>query len=206
MSAVDPLSIACEEHGIIPEEEFQRCLDRPDPIDNCPVKDHGMPLNQMTTNRQRAMVLSNPEYFEFFTMLRKHKEELVHAKELAAVSSSSGGSSSGVGGGVGAVKSSITTTASTVTNNDTNNNVMEGAVVAAQDVEEPPKKVRKMAKQYCSNPLCHQEISDFSNNDNTVCGQKKKWQRGGCKVQFCSRVECHAMLLQHRKVCLSMVK
>lgn len=214
LSTIEPLSAACEEHGIIPEEEFQSCLDHPEPVDNCPVKTHGMPLNQMTTNRQRAMVLSNSEYFECFTMLRKHKEELAHAKELAAEANNNSSSSSssvgvgvsagggGVAGGGRVVNAASMLTASTINNNG----IMEDTAEAAQNVKEPPAKVRKVAKVFCSNPLCLREISDFSNIDEIVCGQKKKWQRGGCKMHFCCRVECHAMLLQHRNMCLSSVK
>ena len=139
-STIEPLSIACVENGIISEEEFQRYLDRPDPIDNCPVKNHGMPLNQMTTSRQRAMKLWILRTFHCATQAQRITSTY---QGISSEACTNGGSSSRDGGHVGAAKSDISTTASTVTNNDNSNNIMEDAVAAAEDVDEPPKKVRK---------------------------------------------------------------
>ena len=59
--AIGPLSRISAEKGYVPEEDFEYILWGTD-ADNCPEKISGMHLNDMSTSRQRSMIMNAPSY------------------------------------------------------------------------------------------------------------------------------------------------
>ena len=59
-----------ESYQCIPEETYRSILGSNDRVDNCPFKS-GKLLNEMDTNRQRCLILSESGYYEHVLMSRK---------------------------------------------------------------------------------------------------------------------------------------
>ena len=66
-------------HGYIPEDDFTKVLMGKTYLDNCPaVKPDSKPLNDMVTNRQRNLVLSNEGFIDQCRS-RKENQKMVDA-------------------------------------------------------------------------------------------------------------------------------
>jgi hypothetical protein len=62
VNSIPQLADACEQHGIVPEEALAKVLEDHAACPHYAPKTKGKPLNEMVTNRQRAMVMSNANY------------------------------------------------------------------------------------------------------------------------------------------------
>ena len=79
-----PISELCYELGFVPEDEFQRILSEEEEVDNSPAKT-GKPLNEMVTNRQRAMIINHPAYLQELAARRLAAEEEESRKKAAKI-------------------------------------------------------------------------------------------------------------------------
>jgi len=78
--AIPQVSEVCAEKGFVPEDDLHRILAvRPGLDNSAPRK--GMALNDMSTNRQRALILNHPE---FLVQLQLRREEKAAAAAAAA--------------------------------------------------------------------------------------------------------------------------
>jgi hypothetical protein len=72
-NAVPRAAEVCKERGYVPEQDLQQILSERPHIDNsAPRKPKNMALNDMAVNRQRALILSHPE---FMAELRSKREK-----------------------------------------------------------------------------------------------------------------------------------
>jgi len=63
-SKIPELVDLCEQHGIVPEEDYDRILSQYPEVDNCPIKLTGKRLNDKVPNRQRSAILTNESFLE----------------------------------------------------------------------------------------------------------------------------------------------
>ena len=85
LASIQHFSECVDAKGYIMEDEFDEKFDEEENIDTVPAK-HGMPLNEMATNRQRAMIDSYPKWIELpeeRRALRLVEEEIKAAKVAA---------------------------------------------------------------------------------------------------------------------------
>ena len=76
LASIQRFSDCVDAKGYIPEEAFDEQFDAEENIDTVPAK-RGMPLNEMATNRQRAMIDSHPKWIE----LQEERRELRRIEE-----------------------------------------------------------------------------------------------------------------------------
>mmetsp|Transcript_313 Transcript_313/g.449 ORF Transcript_313/g.449 Transcript_313/m.449 type:complete len:121 (-) Transcript_313:233-595(-) len=50
-----------DEHSLVPEKSFDDYFENSSDIDNAPKKITGLQLNELTTNRQRSMIINHPD-------------------------------------------------------------------------------------------------------------------------------------------------
>lgn len=161
--------------GYVPEEDFARIFAaRPE----CPqpsVKESGKPLNEMATNRQRAMIINNEAYLN---ELAKRKAALQAKMNPATITSS-------------ATISAPTTALHLM------QLVLEDTAAAEEEeegIEPAPKRARAAPRTHCAH--CRKVYID-EEEDEAWDGCKI----GRCKKLFCKSDTCQRKLLQHRAEC-----
>ena len=79
LGKIDKFAEIISRHGYIPEDDFTKVLMGKTYLDNCPaVKPGSKPLNDMATNRQRNLVLSNEGFIDQCRS-RKENRKMVDA-------------------------------------------------------------------------------------------------------------------------------
>ena len=78
LASIQGFSECVDAKGYIHETEFDEQFNGEEHIDTAPAK-HGMPLNEMATNRQRAMIDSHPKWIE----LQEERRELKRVDDAA---------------------------------------------------------------------------------------------------------------------------
>ena len=81
LSTIPKFAAIMETNGFISEDEFQRILGGEPDVDNCPPK-NGVPLELMSTSRQRACIINSPGWLTHMQMVQDYKEEMVYQKML----------------------------------------------------------------------------------------------------------------------------
>lgn len=221
--AIPLVSEVCAEKGFVPEEDLKRILAvRPSTDNSVPRK--GMALNDMSTNRQRALVLNHPE---FLVQLRQRREEkaaaaaaaaeakqaaaeraLAKKKKAAAVAASkqNEGSSTEPAKNAKAPAGSRKRTAVVAELNSLSTTplVASGTVAATADSTKKQKRplvaedalpsAPATSPHPCSSPGCGNKWRP-ADGPRTLCG----WPR--CKESFCSSSVCQSFAETHRAGC-----
>lgn len=164
-----------ETKGMVEETDYKTLLGEIANADNCGER-NGKPLNDMTTSRQRATVVSHPTFFASAVnkaaniaaqaAMRNDIQRLRQVAENAAavdgelIDIATGGASSGA-----AAAASSSSTSANITG------------------------VKKKRTNMCAN-----------GNDTTKHESQKKWRKcthEGCKAKFCLRPECNESYTSH---------
>mmetsp|Transcript_1605 Transcript_1605/g.2578 ORF Transcript_1605/g.2578 Transcript_1605/m.2578 type:complete len:150 (+) Transcript_1605:305-754(+) len=65
-----------DEHSLVPEKSFDDYFENSSDIDNAPKKITGLQLNELTTNRQRSMIINHPNWLSIVKARKARKAEL----------------------------------------------------------------------------------------------------------------------------------
>jgi len=177
VDSIPEMAELVRQKGYVPEEDFARIFAaRPD----CPqpsVKESGKPLNEMATNRQRAMIINNEAYLKELAQ----RKAALQAKMNPVTSKTS------------------TNTSAPATALHLMQLVLEDTVAAEEEEEgvtgPATKRARATRRTHCAH--CRKVFIDEE--------EEEAWDGckiGRCKKLFCKSDTCQRKLLQHRAECL----
>lgn len=215
--AIPQAAAVCAEKGYVPEDDLKRILAvRPNIDNSAPRK--GKALNDMATNRQRALFLNHPE---FLVELRRKKEEkeaaaLAAAERKAAsdarknkkgTASSTAPAAVGQDGGDAPRGCAVATTTIKKKRKERDNQEAGVTVSVASCHPTPTSSVKRQKVSAdsensvsagipppCSTPNCGKAWCTNA-GPQTKCG----WPY--CRLSFCAATQCKAYAITHRAEC-----